>query len=338
MKKVLIFILFLASFSLFGCTKSKGFTKTIFVFDTTVTINLYEGEQSNLDDIVDILNYYHKLTDAYHTYDGLTNVKSINDSIKSGQTEIEISNDLASILRVPKDVDAFFHNNIKTSDVVMLGIGELTNIWKDAIKNKELPNEDTITQIVQDINDGKYNYEVTTSATKSVIAVEDNSKVQFDLGAITKGYVATIVHNYLVEKDIKKYMIDLGQSTILVGEKENGKGFNVLVSGTNYVLKNVKNSFIGTASILEQKTTINGKTYHHIIDPSAGYPTDTYDTVVVVTPMFNYDKTDLLSTFLMINPNALSFFDGTNLDYDYHIHFFKDGKLVNGVLTLWKHI
>ena len=336
MKKVLIFILFLSFFSVFGCSKNKGFTKTIFVFDTTVTINLYEGNEANVDDIVDILNYYHKLTDAYHTYDGLTNVKSINDSIKSGQTEIdiEISNDLASILRVPKDVDAFFHNNIKTSDVVMLGIGELTNIWKDAIKNKELPNEDTITQIVQDINGGKYNYEVTTSATKSIITVEENSKVQFDLGAIIKGYVATIVHNYLVEKDIKKYMIDLGQSTILVGEKENGKGFNVLVSGTNYILKNVKNCFIGTASILEQKTIINGKTYHHIIDPSTGYPTDTYDTVVVVTPMHNFDKTDLLSTFLMINPNALSFFDGANLDYDYHIHFFKDGKLVNGVLTL----
>ena len=336
MKKILIFILLLASFSLFGCSKSSHFTKTIYVFDTTVTINLYEGNESNLDDIIDILNYYNKLTDAYHTYDGITNIKSINDSIKRGSTEIEleISNDLASILNIPKDIDAFFHNALKTNETIMLGIGGLTNIWKDAISKKELPNEDTITQIVQDIIDGKYNYEITTSATRHILTVSEDSKVEFDLGAITKGYVATIIHNYLVEKDIKKYMIDLGQSTILVGEKENGKGFNVLVNGTNYVLKDVKNSFIGTASILEQKTIINDKTYHHIIDPATGYPTDTYDTVVVATPMLNYDKTDLLSTYLMINPDAINLFNGANLDYDYHIHFFKDGKLVGGVMTL----
>ena len=334
MKKILTFMLFISLFSLFGCSKNKGFTKTIYVFDTTVTINLYEGEESNLDDIIDILNYYHKLTDAYHTYDGITNVKKVNDEIKSGQTDLVISKDLASVLDIPIGIVNILGSFLQIDKSIMLGIGDLTNLWKEAISKMQLPNEDTINQVVQDIKDGKYNYTVSVNQNDGLLKVDENSKVQFDLGAITKGYVSTIIHNYLVENNIKKYMIDLGQSTILVGEKENGKGFNILVNGTNYVLKDVKNSFIGTASILEQKTIINGKTYHHIIDPTTGYPTDTYDTVVVVTPMLNYDKTDLLSTFLMINPDAASFFDGANLDNPYHIHFFKDGKLVGGVMTL----
>ena len=334
MKKILTFMLFISLFSLFGCSKNKGFTKTIYVFDTTVTINLYEGEESNLDDIIDILNYYHKLTDAYHTYDGITNVKKVNDKIKSGQTDLVISKDLASVLDIPIGIVNILGSFLQIDKSIMLGIGDLTNLWKEAISKIQLPNEDIINQIVQDIKDGKYNYTVSVNQNDGLLKVDENSKVQFDLGAITKGYVSTIIHNYLVENNIKKYMIDLGQSTILVGEKENGKGFNILVNGTNYVLKDVKNSFIGTASILEQKTIINGKTYHHIIDPTTGYPTDTYDTVVVVTPMLNYDKTDLLSTFLMINPDAASFFDGANLDNPYHIHFFKDGKLVGGVMTL----
>ena len=334
MKKILTFMLFISLFSLFGCSKNKGFTKTIYVFDTTVTINLYEGEESNLDDIIDILNYYHKLTDAYHTYDGITNVKKVNDEIKSGQTDLVISKDLASVLDIPIGIVNILGSFLQIDKSIMLGIGDLTNLWKEAISKMQLPNEDTINQVVQDIKDGKYNYTVSVNQNDGLLKVDENSKVQFDLGAITKGYVSTIIHNYLVENNIKKYMIDLGQSTILVGEKENGKGFNILVNGTNYVLKDVKNSFIGTASVLEQKTIINGKTYHHIIDPTTGYPTDTYDTVVVVTPMLNYDKTDLLSTFLMINPDAASFFDGANLDYDYHIHFFKDGKLVAGVMPL----
>ena len=334
MKKILTFMLFISLFSLFGCSKNKGFTKTIYVFDTTVTINLYEGEESNLDDIIDILNYYHKLTDAYHAYDGITNVKKVNDEIKSGQTDLVISKDLASVLDIPIGIVNILGSFLQIDKSIMLGIGDLTNLWKEAISKMQLPNEDTINQVVQDIKDGKYNYTVSVNQNDGLLKVDENSKVQFDLGAITKGYVSTIIHNYLVENNIKKYMIDLGQSTILVGEKGNGKGFNILVNGTNYVLKDVKNSFIGTASILEQKTIINGKTYHHIIDPKTGYPTETYDTVVVVTPMLNYDKTDLLSTFLMINPDAASFFDGANLDNPYHIHFFKDGKLVGGVMML----
>ena len=158
MKKILTFMLFISLFSLFGCSKNKGFTKTIYVFDTTVTINLYEGEESNLDDIIDILNYYHKLTDAYHTYDGITNVKKVNDEIKSGQTDLVISKDLASVLDIPIGIVNILGSFLQIDKSIMLGIGDLTNLWKEAISKMQLPNEDTINQVVQDIKDGKYNY------------------------------------------------------------------------------------------------------------------------------------------------------------------------------------
>ena len=337
MKKLLIILLFLASFSLFGCTKSKGFTKTIYVFDTTVTINLYEGNEDNLDDIVDILNSLHKLTDAYHPYEGITNIYAINEAIKNGETSFEIDYDLAHLLKLPEEAtskldwetEEFVH--FRYDKRIMLGIGELTNLWKKAISEKVLPEEDVINRIVNDVNDGKYKF---ASDGYGTLTVDEDSKVSFDLGSIVKGYAAEKVGIYLSDKGIKKYMIDLGQSTILLGEKANGKGFNVAVNGTNYVLKNLKYCVIGTASILEQKVEINGKIYHHIIDPLTGYPTNTYDTVVVIWNGYLNEKSDLMATYLMIDPEVASeiirLATGRCGHGEFcHFYFFKDGKLIN---------
>ena len=339
MKKLLIILLFLASLSLFGCSKNKGFTKTIYVFDTTVTINLYEGKEANLNDIVDILNRLHKLTDAYHPYEGITNIYSINEAIKNGVTSFNIDYDLACLLKYPEEAtskldlvdDELVLDRFEYDKRIMLGAGELTNLWKKAISEKALPEEDVINRIVNDINEGKYKYSCDGYIK---LTVDEGSKVSFDLGSIVKGYAASKVGQYLINNEIKKFMIDLGQSTILLGEKANGKGFNVAVNGTNYVLKNLKNCSIGTASILEQKVEIDGKIYHHIIDPLTGYPTNTYDTVVVTWNYYTNDKSDLLATYLMIDPEAVEEIIHREarrrcVGGEFcHFYFFKDGKII----------
>ena len=337
MKKILIILLFLASFSLFGCSKSKGFTKTIYVFDTTVTIYLYEGTEDNLNDIVDILNKLHKLTDAYHPYEGITNIYTINEAIKNGETSFEIDWDLASILLMPKKTYSIYDGGIikklgTYEDVIMLGIGNLTNIWKEAIASKAIPQEGKIQEIVEEIDSEKYDYTISSKT----LTVDSNSNVCFDVGSVTKGYAATKIKEYLGTKGINKYMIDFGQSTILLGEKANGKGFNVGVNGTNYVIEDLSYCFVGTASVLEQKPEIDGKIYHHIIDPKTGYPTNTYDTVVVVSNVISVDYTDLLATFLMIRPEkaheiASAMVGTCGTGKVFSIYFFKDGNLVDRV-------
>lgn len=324
MKKIFIFIMFLSLFSFFGCAKSKGFTKTIYVFDTTVTINLYEGNIDNLEYIVDMLNRLHKLSDAYHSYDDINNIYAINEGIKAGETHFNLDNDLVALLKIPSSLLSANDNIIAYEKIIMPSIGNLTNLWKKAINEKVLPDQNIITNIVNDISEGKYNYVINGNEL-----IINNTEICFDLGSIIKGYAASKTYKYLQENNITKYLIDLGQSTILLGTKANGKGFNIAVSGTNYVIENVKNCFVGTASILERKTKIDEKTYHHIIDPRTGYPTNTYDSIVVICKNGDVDPTDLLSTYLMINPDACG--DICNNNNNYHIYMFKDGRLVSEV-------
>ena len=331
MKKVLIFILFLSIFCLSSCSKSKEITKTIYIFDTTVNINLYEGNSDNLNDIVDMLYSLHKLTDQYNSYTGITNIHSINESIKAGTRSFDLDDDLKELLVLPERFDQVnAYMNVEYSKYILLGIGELTNLWKTTINTKVLPDAAKLQEIKEDIENGYYDYDVDCQASK--LTLSENTKVQFDLGSIVKGYASSKVRKYLDDNNITKYLIDFGQSTILLGEKNNNKGFNVLVNGTAYIIKDVKNSFLGTASILERNVTINNKVYHHIINPLTCYPTETYDSVVVRFEKGYMDYTDLLSTYLMINPDGASdVLKAYGVQHNVHIYFFKDGGLVKEV-------
>lgn len=326
MKKGLIISLFLLCFALFGCSKNKGFTQTIYAFDTTVTVSIYEGTEANLNELVDMFYDLHKLTDSYHAYDGITNVYKINEGIKAGITSFNVSNDLAYLLAFPAGASVTSEEaNLVYSDKIMLGIGTLTGLWKDAIKTKKLPDESTIGEIVEEIREGKYNYSIDLK--NNILTVPVGSKVCIDLGSIVKGYATFKAKQFLESVNINKYLIDCGSSSILLGEKANGKSFNVGVRGSDYIIKNVKNCYIGTASILERNAEINGKIYHHIIDPQTGYPTSSYDTIVVKSSEADIDLTDLLATYLMINPDAIDELSKINKYKGYHIYFFNNGNL-----------
>ena len=334
MKKGLIIVLILALFSLFGCAKSKGFTKTIYVFDTYVNINLYEGSEQNLNDIVDCLNQVNKIADPYHKYEGIINICYVNEEIKKGNKEIPIDLRLFGILNGYYNTFVGIDSNYKNT--INIAIGNLTNLWKDAISTKTLPDQNIIDKYLLDYEDHKYDFRLNSGGGEYNVSVDDDSQVCFDLGSFIKGYASYLVKEYLEENNIKKYMIDFGQSSILVGEKVNGDGFNVLVSGTDYVIKNIKNSFIGTASILERNATIDGKLYHHIIDPLTGMPVSTYDTVVVTKDIIGdsaCDDTDVLATYLMIRPDKADEMINwyKSIARNYHFYFFKDGMLVKEV-------
>lgn len=316
MKKILIIIIFTFCFVIFGCTKKQEFSKTIRAFDADISVYLYEGDSSNLEDIINIYNDINKLTTAYQEYSGVLNICSINKQIKNGVLSFDISKELYEMLSMPGD---------DISSYICFSAGKLTNYWKDVISKKSEIDADKINQLKQEIADGKCLYTVTENPYKLTI---QGSECQFDLGSIAKGYATKLVKEYLDANNISKYMIDCGTSCILLGKKYNGSSFNVGVMYIDdFVIKNVKNTSVATASILERKIEINDSIYHHIIDLTTGYPANTYDTICLVggDPAI----LDMLSTYLMIVPNqANEVIEKYNIN---HCYMFKDGKLVNEV-------
>lgn len=279
----LLLVLPLAS----SCSKSIYLHKAIFAFDTAIEISLYEGDESNLNDIAFILERYSNLSDNYSPRD-INNVYSINQI----NEDIQVDNDLYSLLKASfevKEEGATYFNPL---------CGSLSKAWKEAIKNETILSDEEITSYLLSMN-------ATTLTFKDDNYVQRSGEAEIDLGAIAKGYSLDRVYDYLKDKQMSHYLINAGRSSILLGEKV-GKDPNFRI-GLNipgaYFYAN--NCFISTSSVIygdneeSQSITIDGVTYSHIINPVTGSATPINDTVIVIS-----DKGyigDAFSTSLMNN-------------------------------------
>ena len=98
------------------------------------------------------------------------------------------------------------------------------------------------------------------------------------------------------------YLLNAGNSSILLGEKNNNDGY-FTVGINEKILPNsylkLKGCFVSTSSIAEQGVKIGDKTYSHIIDPTSGSALNKQEAVIVISSS-GY-KGDALSTSLVNN-------------------------------------
>ena len=98
-------------------------------------------------------------------------------------------------------------------------------------------------------------------------------------------------------------MINAGNSSILLGNNRNGSTFKVKLKDLKDTYLYLKDSYVSTSGISEQKTTIDGVNYSHIINPKTGSAVSLYDTVIVVAngDYGNGALGDVLATSFMMS-------------------------------------
>ncbi|WP_205410170.1 FAD:protein FMN transferase [Acetivibrio cellulolyticus] len=122
-----------------------------------------------------------------------------------------------------------------------------------------------------------------------------------DLGGIAKGYAADIAVEIYAGMGIKSAIVDLGGNVFCVGNKPDGNPWTVGIQrpyaarGVSIAVLQVTNKTIVTSGDYERFIKVNGKNYHHIIDPRTGYPADSnLESATVICE--NSMKADILST------------------------------------------
>ena len=110
-------------------------------------------------------------------------------------------------------------------------------------------------------------------------SVKLNKKgMEIDLGGIAKGYAADQIVKYLKSKDVESAIINLGGNVFILGEKEKNTPFKVGIQdptskdGSSIGNIAVSNKSVVTSGIYERYLEKDGIIYHHMIDPSTGYP------------------------------------------------------------------
>ena len=102
--------------------------------------------------------------------------------------------------------------------------------------------------------------------------------MEIDLGGIAKGYAADKIVEYLKSQNIEKAIINLGGNVFVLGEKSKDTQFKVGIQdpnsedGTSIANIGVTNQSVVTSGIYERYLEQDGVMYHHMLDPSTGYP------------------------------------------------------------------
>lgn len=273
---------FLALLSLTSCSNNVELTDRFFCYDTYVEIKMFEGKEDDLKALKNMFQIYDALADNYQPRE-LTNIYRLNHR----NTEEHVGTALFKLIKTSIDVQnegATYFNPL---------CGSLAKLWKNALNSSKIPSETAINIELEKMNNSSINL-------RDDVYVQRVGEAEIDLGGIVKGYALDEAKSYLDNLNYKRYLINAGNSSILLGEKDTNDGlFNIRIDDLDNRYLKLKNCFVSTSSKSVQGVVIDGVTYSHIINPVTGSALNVNDAVIVVSDKGYFG--DAMSTSLMMN-------------------------------------
>ena len=190
------------------------------------------------------------------------------------QSEVSHINRNAGIAftRVSVDTRFLLERSISLSKLTN-GIFDITTtpisqLWKDSIKAQILPLD-----IERERAAALVEYRDIIMNKEAVMLKRKGQRI--DLGAVAKGTAADEVRRILSEHGVDNALINLGGTVIVMGEEQSVGIQNPFErTGTAFASVKLRNKAVVSSGLYEQGFTQGGKTYHHIIDPRTGFPSD----------------------------------------------------------------
>ena len=271
------------------------------VFDTVTTVMGYAESEAAFTQTAqaahDLLLEYHQLYDIYNDYQGLNNLKTVNDA--AGTSPVEVDGRILDLLLLCRELYD------ESGGRVNAAMGSVLTLWhqarEDSIDDPEhayIPEDAAIREALGHI------------AFENVVLDEDASTVylsdpaqRLDVGAVAKGYAAEKVAETLPEGMV----LSLGGNVCVTGPKPDGSPWVVGIQdpdgSTDYAARlDITTGAVVTSGDYQRYYTVDGVTYHHIIDPGTGYPARRYRSVTVVCA--GSGLADALSTALFVLDEA----------------------------------
>ena len=161
-----------------------------------------------------------------------------------------------------------------TNGAFDVAIYPVMKAWGFTDGNYQVPDADTLKATLELADPFLIDYDKETS---TVSFKKDG--VQIDFGGIAKGYTSSRIMDIYREKGVTSGLVNLGGNAQVFGTKPDGSLWRVAVqspdSEDEYLgVLETKDKAIITSGGYERYFEKDGVTYHHIIDPSTGYPAD----------------------------------------------------------------
>lgn len=230
--------------------------KNYFYLGTIIEITLYDvKDQSIFDDISDlILKYDNQLSRQIAS----SEINQLNN-----EKTLEVSNSTLELIQ------ASIHYSEISDGNFDITIEPIVDLWKIGSEDATVPSDEAIQKALQSVD-----YKNIVLDGHTVTLLNDAS---IDLGAIAKGFIADEIVELLQENNIQSGLINLGGNVFAYGnaiDKDKwGIGIREPKIGGDVLLRiDLNNQSVVTSGIYERYLEQDGKFYHHIFDPTTGYP------------------------------------------------------------------
>ncbi|SBV96239.1 ApbE family protein [uncultured Eubacteriales bacterium] len=253
------------------------------LFDTVTVITGYaeseEGFRAIATEVRDDLLYYHQLFDIYNEYEGVRNLKTINDS--AGGDAVEVEKPIIDLLLFCREMYDVSGGQVNAA------MGSVLTLWHDAreagIDDPEhaaLPDADALSEAGEHMDFDS----VVIDEANSTVRITD-PQVRLDVGAIAKGYAVERV----CENAPAGLLVSVGGNVRATGGKPDGSPWAVGIrdpedSGAYLRTVLVSNMSVVTSGDYERYYTVDGVRYHHLIDPETLYPANYWKMVTILCP------------------------------------------------------
>jgi thiamine biosynthesis lipoprotein len=118
----------------------------------------------------------------------------------------------------------------------------------------------------------------------------DNAGTKISLGGIAKGYAVDRAAKVLRDAGLTSFYVQAGGDLYAAGKKPDGTDWSAGIrdprgpDGTYFAVLPLSDHAFSTAGDYERSYVIDGKRYHHIIDPRTGKPATASRSVTIYAP------------------------------------------------------
>lgn len=307
LRKMILFILVLCLLT--GCTAPGTQTgPTVYeatfltLFDTVTTIKgVAENEEAFAEvaqSIHDEMLHYHQLFDIYNDYEGINNLKTVND--QAGIAPVVVDDAIIKLLTDCRDYYEL------TGGRVNVAMGSVLRLWHEArneglddIANAKLPDMEALKAAAEHTSIEC----IVIDEEASTVYISD-PEVKLDVGAVAKGWAT----QRAAENAPVGMLLSVGGNVCATGPKTEDSPWVIGVrdpaGAADDYLHTLYVSFGSavTSGDYQRAYMVDGKLYHHIIDPDTLMPSEYWSSVTILCE--DSGLADALSTALFLLPQS----------------------------------
>ena len=319
-KILIIASVLLATIAIIVCVPiTHTYTKTDYALNTIVNItveaNTAQKAEAAANLATDEIKRIEKLLSCYIE---TSDIYRINNY--AHKNPLEVSSETYNLLK-----RCLYYNDL-TNGAFDITVKPLVDLWNINSATPKVPLDADIKQALK------------ATGTDNIILMEENrvyiknEHTKIDLGGVAKGYCANRIKSLFENKGIKNALIDLGGNIYAMGKNSKGDKWNIGIqkpfAQRGETIKSIKlsNQSAVTSGAYERFFKQDGKIYHHILNPSTGYPAES-DLSGVTVISTDSELCDVLSTAIFVSGSQAGRVIYEKTDNTYVIIVKNNGKL-----------